>query len=146
MPCRERDIAESVKDAINAGSYSMTVTAKRSWVPVWESEDLENMVCHVSPANQSAGAQTRTTMSWDYPVVVGFGRKINKLDLDDEVDALADFVEEVVDEIKLEQRTLSDSSTVSNYRVEYQRHADVEFLTEKGIFISLVEFGYRVVA
>lgn len=147
MACRERDIAESLTEAINNGSYSRSVEAVRTWVPVWKVDDLVSLRVHVAPATHTGAPRTRAKYLWDYPIVVGFGQAVDPVNQRDEVDALADLVEEVVDEVKNDELTLADGSTkVSHSGVEYLRHADPEFLIEKGIFVSLVSFSYGIVA
>jgi hypothetical protein len=146
MPCRERDIAEQVATAITAGSYTRTVDAKRTWVPVWELDDLTSLHCHVAPSSPTGAPQTRTKFLWDVPIVAGFGQKVSKPIQDDEVDDIADVVEEVVDELKTGSVTITGGLCASCAGVEYLRHADTEYLTEKGMFLSLVQFTYRVVA
>lgn len=147
MPCRERDIAEAVKNAINAGSYSRQVTAVRSWVPVWQLEELRGkLTVAVAPATPVPSSVKRGEFLWDYPMVVGFGQQVDRLE-NTFIDPLADVVQEVVDAIKLVRVTLADGTTkASHYATEYMRHADAEFLTEKGLFVSLVQMTYRIVA
>lgn len=146
MPSRERDIAEAVTDAINAGNYSQSVDAVRTWLPVWKLDGLESLRCSVVPALHSAEAFQRGAFMWDYPIAIGFGKQVDEFNQRDQVDALTDTVEEVVTELQLARVTLDDATQASNFAIEYLRHADAEFLTENSLFVSLVQLTYRIVA
>lgn len=146
MACRERQLADAVVTAINAGTYSRKVNAKRAWSTNWHLDELSSLHCGVMPGLHLGGVQNRAKFLWEYPVVVGFSQQVDKHIERDSVDGIVDVVEEVVDDVKLSQLTLENGVCASQFAVEYLRHADTEYLTEKGMFLSLVQFTYRVVA
>lgn len=146
MPARSRDIAQVVANAINAGTYSLTVEAVRSYVPVWDLPNLDReMQCGVIPAEVQMELVNRAQYRETHVVDIGFGRHVgtNREDIDRHLD----LVEEVIDDLKRKPLTMSDGvCVVRAFGGEVRPLFSPTELNQSGLFLSIVRLSFRLVA
>ncbi len=89
-------IADAVVTALNAASFSQTITAVRSYVATRDLKDSDSLTVDVMPIEMTKEIQTRTTDIESYTVRV-IVQKRTDTDANATLDALSLFVEEISD-------------------------------------------------
>jgi hypothetical protein len=89
-------IADAVVTALNAASFSQTITAVRSYVATRDLKDSDSLTVDVMPVEMTKEIQTRTTDIESYTVRV-IVQKRTDTDANATLDALSLFVEEIAD-------------------------------------------------
>jgi hypothetical protein len=89
-------IADAVVTALNAASFSQTITAVRSYVATRDLKDSDSLTVDVMPVEMTKEIQTRTTDIESYTVRV-IVQKRTDTDANATLDALSLFVEEISD-------------------------------------------------
>ena len=134
------NIAEAVKEALNAGSFSQPFTATREYRPAFELKDMTELHVTVVPHTVEVTSLSRSRQQYDVQVHVAVQKKFTE-DSPAELDPLMDLVEEVMDFFRL--RKLGDTSAtcvgVANAPVYAAEH-----MAELRQFTSLVTLTFRV--
>ena len=134
------DIAEAVKEALNAGSFSQPFQAAREYRPAFELKDMAVLHVTVVPHAVEVASLSRSRQQYDVQVHVAVQKKFAE-DSAAELDPLMDLVEEVMDFFRL--RKLSDTGAtcvgVANAPVYASEH-----MAELRQFTSLVTLTFRV--
>jgi len=134
------DIAEAVKEALNAGSFSQPFQATREYRPAFELKDMAELHVTVVPHAVEITSLSRSKHQYDVQIHVAVQKKFTD-DSPAELDPLMDLVEEIMDFFRL--RKLADTGAtcvgVANAPVYAAEH-----MAELRQFTSLVTLTFRV--
>ena len=133
------DIAEAVKDELNAGSFSQPFTSERAYQPTFKLEEMQTLHVTVVPKGVTTAAATRSEDQYEYSIDIGIQKKFQE---QSELDGLMALVEEIADFLK--RRTLSscpEAVWVSNENTPIFAR---EHLDELRQFTSVLTVSYRV--
>lgn len=135
------EIAEAVKEELNAGSFSQPFTAERHYQPLFELKDMKDLHVSVVPNGISIHPLGRGQNQYDVKIDVAVQKKF---DTDDapELDPLMTLVEEIADHFRLKRLTNYTGAMwvkTENAPVYAQEH--MEQLRQ---FTSVVTFTFRV--
>ena len=134
------EIAEAVKDEINAETFSVAITATRAFLPKYDLKDMSTLHVTVVPKALEVTTATRATATnnIDVDVVV---QQIVDPDSISAVDALMAIVQEIADFFRLRKLTEYSASWVGTQQVLYS----VEHMNEKRLFTNVLTFTFRTV-
>ena len=95
------DIAEAVTDALNAGTFSRSFTARRHYLPVFELKDMDTLHVSVVPKETTIEPADRTREKRDVAVDIGVQQRLPASEKEaDELDALMTLVDELADHLR----------------------------------------------
>jgi hypothetical protein len=134
-------VAEAVKDALNAGTFSQPVTAERKYLPLFTLPDMKDLHVTVVPKGVTVSSLGRNRNQYDYQVDVAVQKKLADEGPSD-VDPLMSLVEEVADFFRLKR--LAGYPNAVWARTENAPVYDPEHLKELRQFTSLLTFTFRV--
>lgn len=101
MASRNAQLAEAIKTALNAGSFSQTFTAVRSWVVSNTMASSQTLQVNVVPAEDTSNRTARDTDEHTMITFVGIEKKVlgdpASAAANTEIDALVQFTEEISD-------------------------------------------------
>ena len=119
------DIAEAVKDELNAAEFSQAFEAERMYQPLFELPEMKTLHVTVVPRSLEMQASGRSMVQHDYGIDVAVQKKFQK-DEPAELDPLMTLVEEIIDFFRL--RRLHDQNAVcvraTNEPVYSQEHME----------------------
>ncbi len=134
------DIAEAVKDELNAAEFSQAFEAVRLYQPLFELPEMKTLHVTVVPHGVEMQASGRSMVQHDYGIDVAVQKKFEK-DEPAELDPLMTLVEETIDFFRL--RRLDGLNAVcvraTNEPVYSQEHME-QFRQ----FTSVVTLTFRV--
>jgi len=135
------DIAEAVKDELNAGDFSQEFEAVRLYQPLFELPEMKTLHVTVVPHGVEMVVSSRSLVQHDYQVDVAVQKKF---DTDEavELDPLMALVEEIVDFFRLRRsEAVPDAAwaKTENSPVYSQEHME-QFRQ----FTSVVTLTFRV--
>lgn len=136
------EIAEAVKDDLNAGSWSHVFTAARAYLPENDAGTLSTLRVSVVPSAVRKEVLTRSNERGEYRIGIIVQKKVDDK-LNATLDPLMRLVEEIMDYLFM--RKLDNyadafpSTTIANDPIY-----DVEDLEEDLIFTAPVEVEYVV--
>ena len=120
------DVAEAVKDELNAGEFSLPFEAERMYQPLFELPEMKTLHVTVVPHGIEMQASGRSMVQHDYGIDVAVQKKFEKDDNSAELDPLMTLVEEIIDFFRL--RRLQDQNAVcvraTNEPVYSQEHME----------------------
>lgn len=90
-------LAEAVKDTLNAATLSQAFEAVRAYAAAYELKDMETLHVTVGASAVNAVAESRSSDRFEYAVEVGIQQRFAGGPTEGELDALMLLVEEVVD-------------------------------------------------
>jgi len=99
------NLAEAVKDRINAGTYSAAVTAEREYRPAPDLSALQGVKCYVVPESMAANVSTRASDQFT-PMISVTLHKGGKGNAD--LDAMMVLAEEVFDQLRGVSYTITE--------------------------------------
>jgi hypothetical protein len=140
-------IADAVVDRLNAGSFSMAVTAVRHHQPTFDLADLETLRVSVVPRSLTVIGASRRQSQYDALIDIGVQKRLAPApgsagDEDAEIDALLDLVEELADHLRFERLpTVPEAVWVG---VAQEPVVAAEHLEQHRQFTSILTVTYRV--
>lgn len=143
------EIAEAVKDALNAATLSQVFTASRVYVPVHELRDLKDLTVSVVPVDiENQLLDRRGDKLYTHHVDIGIQRVIGQGRMtDDEINAAVDplmqLAQEMIDlffprELPIPTPPVPRCTDAQNRPIFAPAHLD-----EKRVFTSLVTLGFK---
>jgi hypothetical protein len=140
-------IADAVVDRLNAGSFSIPVTAVRHHQPTFDLADLETLRVSVVPRSLTVTGASRRQSQFDALIDIGVQKRLAPApssagDEDAEIDALLDLVEELADNLRFERLpTVPEAVWVG---VAQEPVVAAEHLEQHRQFTSILTVTYRV--
>lgn len=135
------DVAEAVKDELNAAEFSLPFEAERMYQPLFELPEMKTLHVTVVPHGVEMQASGRSMVQHDYGIDVAVQKKFEK-DEPAELDPLMSLVEEIIEFFRL--RRLQDQNAVcvraANEPVYSQEHME-QFRQ----FTSVVTLTFRAI-
>lgn len=135
------DVAEAVKDALNAGDWSEEFTAQRHYQPLFDLAEMKDLHVSVVPAGLTTTTLGRGKAQFDCRIDVAVQKKLKSADLS-ELDPLMALVEEIAESFRAKRlEGLPDAVWVrlANSPVFAQEH-----LGELRQFTSVLALTFRV--
>ena len=119
------NIAEAVKDELNAGEFSLEFEAERMYQPFFELPEMKTLHVTVVPHGVEMQASGRSLVQHDYGIDVAVQKKF---DTDDpvELDPLMTLVEQIIDFFRLRRLDGLNAACVraTNEPVYSQEHME----------------------
>ena len=137
------DVAEAVKDELNAGSFSAEFTAQRLYQPHYELKDMKVLHVSVVPASTALSLADRKSTRRDEQIHVAVQEKLQTAD-NDEIDALMDLVQEIADHFHTRRLNAVESAICTE--AENAPIYDQEHMEKWRQFTSLLTLTFRVVS
>lgn len=142
------DIAEAVKDEINAGSFNQEFTAERKYVPIYTVESEAILEVTVIPVSDESTVISRNQVLCTYQVDVGVQKLIGTGDLSEQdvrdiCDPLMTLAEQIRD--LLDGKTLTTYTSAKCTKAITKLVYSTELLDTKRVFMSVVNLTYEVV-
>lgn len=134
-------VADAVLAELAAGTFSQQFTAQRAYRPAFDLAALNALRVTVVPKSVDVINASRRTDHFDCVIDVGIQKRVNPDD-GQSVDAMANFVAEVVDFLR--HRALSSMPDAVWLRIRNDPGWVPEHLDEHRTFTSVVEVTYRV--
>jgi hypothetical protein len=134
-------VAEAVKEALNAASFSQPLTAERKYLPLFDLTDMKDLHVTVVPRGVTVSSLGRNRNQYDYQVDVAVQKKLADEGPAD-VDPLMSLVEEIADHFKLKR--LAGYPEAVWTRTENTPVYDPEHMNEMRQFTSVVTLTFRV--
>lgn len=131
------DIAESVKNSLNAGTFSVDFVAKRIYVPVLSFENGEDLQVVVAPRENNRTLRNKKQQVSEVQLDVAVFKKVTDTE-PETIDPLTDFVEELVKYLELKPQDGHSWIQTTNDLIY-----DQNFLRERKIFRSRILNSYR---
>ena len=137
------DIAEAVKEELNGGTFSQTVTAERHYQPTFDLQDMKSLHVTVVPKDIEMQLATRSSSQHDCRIDVAIQKKVAVGDMA-ELDELMGLVEEVI--AFLSRRKLSSVSNALWIKTANEPIFAQEHLEQFGQFTSILTLTYRLLS
>jgi len=137
------DIADAIVAELNEapdGTFSQTMTARRTVLPEFNLPELAELKVSVVPKSVEITGSTRAASQYDIAVDIGVQKKLGK-DLDAEVAALETLVDEMADYLR--RRTLDQTPFAVWVGIRNEPVYVPEHLAERRVFTSVLTVTYR---
>ena len=134
------DIADAVAAELAGGTFSQAFTPRRLVIPAHELAELAELRVSVVPKAMEIAGASRSLSQFDVQVDVGVQKKLGS-DLDGEVKALCDLVDEIAEFLR--GRALSAAPYASWVRTANEPVYAPEHLVEQRVFTSVLTLTYR---
>lgn len=134
------EIADAVVTEINAGSYSMAVSAVRRIMPEHELKDYFSLKVTVAPKAIERTLLSRVACQEDVQIDVAVQKKVSA-DVDTDVPSLITLTEEIIDH--LTKRKLTDAPGASWTGTQNDPIYAQEHLASDLLFTSIITLTYR---
>ena len=135
------DIAEAVKDELNATSLSQEFTAERHYQPVFELPEMKTLHVTVVAKGVTIETATRGMVRYDYEIDVAAQKKFDDGD-NPELDELMTLTEEVGDFFRL--RRLDAAPHAVCVKIENAPVYSQEHMEQFRQFTSVLTLTFRV--
>ncbi len=135
------NIAEAVKDELNAGEFSQGFTAERHYAPSFELSEMAALHVTVVPKGVSINPASRGLIQHDYQVDVAVQKRFDEGD-NVELDPLMTLVEEIADFFR--RRRLAGQPNAACVRIENFPIYAAEHMAQYRQFTSLITLTFRV--
>lgn len=135
-------IADAVAAHVNAGSFSMPVSASRLYQPAFTLEELAELRVSVVPRTTAISAASRDSSAFECVIDVGVQRKLPAEGEQAEIDALLNLVEEIADHLRL--RRLPGAPDAAWAGIAHEPVISSESLEQHRVFTSVLSVTYRV--
>jgi len=135
------DIAEAVKDELNAHDFSMEFEAARGYLPLFDLPEMKDLHVTVVPKGLAVEGGSRKASQHDVQVDVAVQKKLEAAD-NAEMDDLMSLVEEISDFLRF--RRLEGFPGAAWLKVENAPVYSQEHLSEMRQFTSVLTVTYRV--
>lgn len=137
------EIAEAVKEELNAGEFSQSFTAERHYQPTFELKEMKDLHVTVVPKDIEFQLATRNSSQRDYRIDLAVQKKVTVADKG-ELDELMGLVQEIVS--FLERRKLASIPTAMWIRTANEPVFAQEHLEQFGQFTSILTLTYRLIS
>jgi hypothetical protein len=134
-------IAEAVKEALNAATFSQPLTAERHYQPLFELKEMKDLHVSVVPGGVTTVTLGRGRAQHDYRIDVAVQKKFKKGDAA-EIDPLMALVEEIADHFRFKR--LDGHPTAVWVKTENAPVYAQEHMAEMWQFTSVLTFTFRV--
>ena len=135
------DIAEAVKDELNAGSFSQPFTAERHYRPLFELPEMKTLHVTVVPRGVTSEAAGRGAVQRDYEIDVAVQKKFDEGD-NPEIDEFMTLAEEVGGHFH--RRRLAAQPGAACVKVENVPVWSQEHMEQFRQFTSVLTLTFRV--
>ncbi len=135
------DIAEAVKETLNAATFSQTVDAKRHYLPLFDLQDMQNLHVTVVPKGVAIQPGGRAHNQHDYEIDVAVQKKLSTGD-NEEIDPLLTLVDEIADHFRLKR--LDSFPNAMWVKTENSPVYAVEHLDQLAQFTSVLTLTFRM--
>lgn len=136
-------IAEAVRDALNAGSFSQGFQADRTYRPARELTELAALRVTVVPRSIADEAASRSGDATEYGVDVAVRKKLSAEAVDAEADGLVALCEEIVAHFR--RRRLAGEADAICSRTESVPVFSAEHLETSNVFVGVVTLYFKVI-
>lgn len=153
MIARALQLADAVATLLNSEDFdnqsNLDFTAERVKKPEYEVKDLKTLQVPVFPGSVESTIASRSEVQEDYHVQVGFLKKLQQDEIEEEdtaaFDALAELVEIARDFFLMRQVTSGDDTLVCIAAVLLADSGlyDIQAIDEEGEFASVIDFTFR---
>jgi len=134
------ELAEAVKDALNAAEFSIEFTAARVALPLFKLQDMGTLHVTVVPRAVEVSLGSRRDNSYEMGVDVAVQQRLANVD-NDTVDALIALVQEIVDHMT--RLHLGESSEARWRGTTVEPLYSPEHLREMRQFTSVIRLDYE---
>ena len=135
------DIAEAVKESLNAATFSQPVNAQRHYLPLFDLQDMHNLHVTVVPKGLIIQPGGRAHNQHDYQIDVAVQKKLTTGD-NQEIDPLLSLVDEIADHFRFKR--LDSFPNAMWIKTENVPVYAVEHLDQLAQFTSVLTFTFRV--
>lgn len=135
------DIADAVVSALNAGSFSQPIAARRMYLPQFDLTAMKDLHVTVVPKGVQILPGGRSHNQHDFAIDVAVQKKLERAD-NAEIDALMDLVDELADHFRFKR--LEDFPNAVWLKTDHQAVYAQEHLQEMRQFTSVLTFTFRV--
>ena len=135
------DVAEAVKEELNATTFSQAFTAERHYQPLFELEEMKDLHVSVVPNSLTIHPLGRGQNQYDVKVDVAIQKKFAKGD-NAELDPLMTLVEEIADHFRLKR--LAGYAGAMWVKTENMPVYAQEHMEQLRQFTSVVTLTFRV--
>ncbi|MGE4157614.1 MAG: hypothetical protein AB7F75_00790 [Planctomycetota bacterium] len=135
------DIAEAVKEELNAATFSQPFSAERHYQPLFELEEMKDLHVSVVPNSLTIHPLGRGQNQYDVKVDVAIQKKFAKGD-NTELDPLMTLVEEIADHFRLKR--LAGYTAAMWVKTENAPVYAQEHMEQLRQFTSVVTLTFRV--
>lgn len=136
------DLANAVKEQLNATAFSLEFTATRSYLPVIDLEDAETLHVTVVPRGRMSQVQSRGKAGREYRIDIGVQKRVTPETLA-ELDALCGLVEELIEAFEGRRAPLYGAAVCT--KIENDPAYWPEHLNELRQFTSVVTLTFITV-
>ncbi len=133
-------IADAIVSELNAGGFSLPVTAERKLLPVYDIKELHDLTISVVPGSVEIVNLSREMISQHYHIDIGVQKKIGA-NIDVELEPLLSFVEEIAD--FLNRLKLTGAPDAVWTRTNNEPLYDPHHLQQQRLFTSLLTITYK---
>lgn len=135
------DIAQALVTAINAASWSQSVTAVLGYMPQRKLQDFDELRVTVVPATHAQELSTRNKTDDTFEVDIGIQKQIDITD-PTEVTTLLDLVDEINESTAIKYAKMAGCSWIGSTNEPIY---DPTHLLEQQLFTSVLRLSYRKV-
>ena len=143
MPAVSVQIADAVKDCLNAGSYSWEFDAKRLAFPKVDIQEADGLLVSLFMGPRKSEYFTRERSQWNYIVFLLVQRKLSAESAEslEKTDELTEFVEEL--ELSLEAEEMAGFTMVGFSEDAERVPFNVELLRDASMFTAIIAVEYQ---
>lgn len=134
-------IADAVVASLNEASFNPEFTAQRLYQPIFELSDMQTLHVSVVPRSETISGASRSEEYFDHAIDIGVQKKLDTTGLD-EIDALMDLVEQIVDHLR--HRRLAEEPTATWMSIKRDPVFVVEHLDQLRQFTGVLTVTYRM--
>lgn len=135
------DIADAVVTEINAGEFSQSVEADRSYLPVFDLQEMDDLHVTVVPRSVTTLPGGRAHNQHDYAIDVAIQKKLDAVSNDD-IDTLLGLVQELADQFRFKR--LTDYADAVWLKTENVPLYSPEHLEQLRQFTSVLTITFRI--
>ena len=135
------DIAEAVKEELDASSFSLPFSAKRFYQPLFELEEMQDLHVSVVPQALTIFSLSRSQGQYDVKIDVAVQKKFQRGEAA-ELDPLMDLVEEIAGHFRAKR--LAGLPGAMWVKTENAPIFAQEHMEEMRQFTSVLTFTFRV--
>lgn len=135
------DIAAAVVSEINAAELSQPVTAERTFLPVFDLEDMQDLHVTIVPRGVTTLPGGRGHNQHDYAIDIAVQKKLDAVS-NAEVDTLLGLVQELADLFRFKR--LTDAPNAAWLKTENVPVYSPEHLEQLRQFTSVITITFRI--
>jgi len=135
-------LADAVAEHINAGSYTQSVSAVRTYQPAFTLEELGELRVSVVPRTTTVTAASRESSTYEHVLDVGVQKKLPAEDDQAAIDDLLELTEAIGD--RLRHTRLAGFPDAAWADLSHEPVVSSESLEQHRVFTSVLSVTYRV--